>query len=222
MTVSRYSPLMQWLKNLASVLVHPRITMRRILDAPPDRMVWPLVLLATISSFIGDINISEMSKVYSGLDPKMKIIGPLIPVAVILVTGILFYVSGWIAYGLGRAMEGTGTVAAVRSALAWGLAPVVWALLYRIPKMWMKPAVELAQAEIGDFKVAIDAGRLASGCGTVMLFGILDLLVVVGWVVITSHTLAEAHNFSAARGFGIVAAVLVAPIVIALAAFLAF
>lgn len=213
---------MQWLKNLAGVIVHPRTTMRRVLDAPPDRMMVPLVLLATISGVIGDMNISELSKSYRGLDPAKKLLVAASLVASIVVACILFYVFGWIAYALGRAFEGTGTIAAVRSALAWGLAPVVWALLYRIPKMWLKPAVEMAQADVGGFKLAIDTGRLASGCGTVMLFGILDLVVLVGWVVITSWTLAEAHQFSAARGFGIVAAVLVAPIVIALAAFLAF
>ena len=212
---------MQWLKNLVSVLVHPRVTMRRILDAPPDRMVLPLLLLATISGFIGDINIAEMQRLYPTLNPRMKVIGPLIPLAVLLVTAILFYLSAWIAYAIGRAVEGTGTVAAVRSALAWGLAPAVWALLYRIPKMWMKPAVELSQVSVGDMKVALDPGRMAAGCGTVMLFGILDLLVLVGWIAITSNTMAEAHNVSGARGFGIVAALLVTPIVIGVAAFLA-
>ena len=213
---------MQWLKNLAGVMVRPRTTMRRILDAPPDRMILPLVLLAALSGFIGDLNIAEMSKIYSGLSQRLQIIVPLSLAGAIVAACILFYVFGWIAYALGRAIEGTGTIAAVRSALAWGLAPIIWALLYRIPKMWLKPAVEVAQADLGNFKLAIDTGRLASGCGTVMLFGILDLLVVAGWFVITSLTLAEAHNFSTARGFAIVAAVLVAPIVIALAAFLAF
>lgn len=213
---------MQWLKNLAGVIVHPRTTMRSVLDAPPDRMMVPLVLLATMSGVIGDMNIAELTKIFRDLDSTKKILVVASIVASIVVACILFYVFGWIAYGLGRAFAGTGTIPAVRSALAWGLAPVVWALLYRIPKMWLKPAVELAQADVGDFKFAIDTGRLASGCGTVMLFGILDLVVVVGWFAITSLTLAEAHQFSSVRGFGIVAAVLVAPIVIALAAFLAF
>lgn len=212
---------MQWLKNLVSVLVRPRVTMRRILDAPPDRMVLPLLLLAAVSGFIGDVNIAEMQKIYPTLDPRMKLLGPLIPIAMLLVTAILFYLSSWVAYAIGRAMEGTGTVTAVRSALAWGLAPAVWALLYRIPKMWLKPAVELTQVSIGDMKVAFDPSRVAGGCGTVMLFGILDLLVLVGWIAITSNTIAEAHDVSGARGFGIVAALLVTPIVIGVAAFLA-
>lgn len=213
---------MQGLKNLAEVIVHPRTTMRRILDAAPDRMMVPLVLLAAVSGVIGDMNVSELSKIFRDLDPAKKILIAVSLVGSIVVAWILFYVFGWIAYALGRAFEGTGTIAAVRSALAWGLGPVVWALLYRIPKMWLRPAVEMAPVDLGEFNLAIDTGRLASGCGTVMLFGMLDLLVVVGWFAITSFTLAEAHQFSSVRGFGIVAAVLVAPLVIALAAFLAF
>ena len=212
---------MQWLRDLASVVIRPRRTMRRILDAPRDRMVLPLALLAILSGIIGDVHLDQAGQAWRMAEPRLRLFIPLIVAGVIAAMLLVFYVLAWVAYFVGRSLEGTASVKAVRSALAWGLAPSVWALLYRIPAMWFKEPENVRQIRFDDFRFTLGEGVFSSGCGAMLFFGILDLAVIVGWLVITSHTLAEANGFSAPRGFATIAICLLAPVVIAVAAFLA-
>lgn len=212
---------MQWLANLAAVMVRPRRTMRRILDAPRDRMIVPLVLLATVSGLIGDVSIREIQENYGNLDPRMRIILPAAFVGLLILFPLLFYVFGWVAHFIARSLDGTATIKAVRSALAWGMAPAVWALLYRIPAMWINQPAQLKMDKTGGTQLSFDFSRLDSGCGLALLFGLLDLAVTIWWLVASSRTLAEAEGFSAARGFGTLVLCLVAPMVVMIAAFLA-
>lgn len=202
---------MQWLANLASIVVRPRRTMRRILDAPRDRMIVPLVVLAALSGAISDFSMDDAVKAYHQVGPQLRVLAPLGIIAGILAMLLVFYVGAWVAFVIGRALEGTGSIGAVRSALAWGLAPAVWALLYRIPAMWLREG-QPEMLRIGDLEMA-----LGTGCGT----GLLDFIVLAAWFVVTSLALAEAHAFSSARGFGTVALCLLAPIVVVAAAVLA-
>lgn len=195
--------------------------MRRILDAPRDRMVLPLALVAILSGLIGDLHLSQAGEVWRMADPRLRLFIPLIVLGVIAAMVLVFYVFAWVAYFVSRSMEGTASVKGVRSALAWGLAPSVWALLYRIPALWIREPENVREIRFDDFRFAYEGGLLASGCGAMLLFGILDLAVIAGWLVLTSHTLAEANGFSAPRGFAVIALCLLAPIVIGLAALLA-
>lgn len=212
---------MQWMRDLAAVLIRPRLTMRRILDAPRDRMVLPLALLAVVSGLVGDVHLDQAAQAWKMADARLRLFVPLIVLGVLAAMLLVFYLFAWVAYFVGRSLEGTASVKAVRSALAWGLAPSVWALLYRIPAMWIREPENVREIRFDELQFAWDGGLLASGCGTMLLFGMLDLAVLVGWLVISSFTLAEANRFSAPRGFATIVLCLLAPIVIAVAAFLA-
>src|SRR5688572_752374 len=52
--------LVRKMTALASIMIRPRATMRRILDAGRDRMIIPLVLLATVSAILGDVDRSSL------------------------------------------------------------------------------------------------------------------------------------------------------------------
>lgn len=208
---------MIFFRRLAKILIRPRAVMREILDQPRDRMVLPLVLLAILSGYAGDIDRLEMDRVAQGLGQSWPmVIGIFILVTAILVA--LFYGFAWLAALIGRTLfEGTGTAREVRSALAWGGAPVIWALLYRIPMM---TRAEGGKIEL-DQGLRIDPGHLGDGCLFALLFGFLELVMLVWTFIVASQTLGEAHRFSGWRGLGTLVALLVTPVIVIIAAVLA-
>jgi hypothetical protein len=206
-------------RRLARIVIWPRITMREILDGGADRMIVPLVLLACVSSLIGDAK-GNVIAAMGAADLKTWLIVAGVIVAVMILAVLLFYVFAWMAYFAGRFLEGAGEVGAVRSALAWGLAPLVWAIVYRIPAAFFGPG-RLAHMQAGSDAWRIQTGELGGGCVMAALFGVLELGFLVWWLVVASRTLAEGHRFSAWRGFGTLVIVGVTPIIIVLAAVLA-
>jgi hypothetical protein len=205
-------------RRLARIVVWPRTTMREILDDPRGRMILPLVLLASFSGLIGNANQNargSLSRV-----PYAWFIVVAAMLGVMLLTVAFFYLFAWIAYLAGKFLEGRGSHADVRAALAWGLAPLIWALLYRLPATIAGPAVGM-----GQMRADSEAWRLEPGTGSCLIalvFGLLEFTMFVGYVVVSSRTLAEAHRFSAWRGFGTLLIVGITPIVIIIAAVLSF
>jgi hypothetical protein len=205
-------------RRLARIVIWPRITMREILDGG-DRTIVPLVLLACVSSLIGDAK-GNIAAAMSGAGLKTWLIVTGTVVAVIIVGVLLFYLFAWMAYFAGRFLEGAGDAIAVRSAMAWGLAPLVWGLVYRIPRMWFAHG-RMSYMQAGSDAWRIQTSELGGGCVMTALFGLLQLGFTAWWLVVASRTLAEAHRFSAWRGFGTLAILGVTPIIIVLAAVLA-
>lgn len=217
------------MRDLAAVLIHPRETIRRVLDrireTGRDRAVPLLVLGAILAAFAQDFDISGVAEVidenavYSGLFLAALLI------AAMLLFYLLFHAFAWIVMVLGRLLEGKGEIAAVRSALAWGMAPMVWSLLYRVP-LAISLAVSEAGGELSHVRVAdetfrIDPGVFAHGCGLALLIGFLDLVVTVWTLVVSSITLSEASEISAGRAFAVLLLSLVAPVIVLIAAALA-
>ena len=209
---------MIFFRRLAKILVRPRAVMREILDQPRDRMVLPLVLLVILSGYAGDLDRQEMNRVAQGLEQSWPVvIGILLLVTAILVA--LFYGFAWLAAFIGRKLfEGTATTREVRSALAWGGAPAIWALLYRIPVM---TRAEGAKIEL-DQGLRIELGHLGDGCLFALLVGFLELVTMVWTFTVASQTLGEAHRFSGWRGLGTLVAVFAVPVIVLIAAALSF
>jgi len=205
-------------RRLARVVIWPRTTMREILESPRDRALVPLLLLATLAAFAGDMNKSAKKGLAASPYAVLIVICALIVSA--LVMFLAFYLFSWIAYIAGRFLEGQGSQAAVRSALAWGLAPLIWAMLYRIPAALFGPQ-EADFIKAGNAAVRFNPNLIGGGCVFAAILGLLELATFVGYVVVSSRTLAEAHRFSAWRGFGTLVIVGIAPFVIILAAVLA-
>ena len=122
------------LRNLAAVLVRPRATMAAILAAPNQRAVLLLFALAAVSGIFGDFDAPTLQKVVqqSGGAPVGWLIAGITVVVIVLLTALLWFYA-WVPFLVGRLLGGTGEIDGVRAALAWGLAPAIWALLYRVP-----------------------------------------------------------------------------------------
>jgi len=210
----------KFFRRLARIVIRPRTTMREILDGGADRTIVPLVLLACVSSLISDSKGNVVAALRAA-DMKTWLIVIGVIVAVMIVAVLLFYVFAWVAYFAGRFLEGTGDAIAVRSALAWGLAPLVWAIAFRVPAALLRPARAIEPGKIGSGTFSIQTTQLSGGCLMAAVFGLIELGFLVWWLVVASRTLAEGHRFSAWRGFGTLAIVGVTPIIIVLAAVLA-
>lgn len=207
------------LRSLATIMIRPRITIRRILDAGPDRMIIPLVLLVTIATFLGDVDRSSLdalrkAPVHFGL----LVAGICLAVAVAGL--LLFYVFSWIAFGVSRLLEGTATPREIRSAMAWGAAPAIWALLYRLPVVLLWPGWE-SRMRVGSDQLVIKPSLMGMGCVATVIFVALELTMFIWWLVVASNTLGEANRFSTARGFGTIVLTSISPLLITLAAVLA-
>lgn len=209
--------MMTFFRRLVSIAIHPRTTMREILDSPRGRAVLPLVVLATLSGFIANASHNARTGLKTAPMPWLIVAGATIAAALVMV--LLFYLFAWIAHVAGRFLEGQGTYADVRAALAWGLAPIIFALLYRVPVALFGPSQNAGLVRIGE-QVKFTPGQLSGGCLFALLIGVLELGTAVWFAVVASHTLGEAHRFSSWRGFGTLVIVAITPIVIMIAAFL--
>lgn len=216
----RRSPL----ANLARIMVRPRETIRLILDGGRDRMLIPIVLLATISSFIGDIDVSELEFIRT-----RGLVGVLITIGVVIgITALflgLFYLYAWVAYWIGRAFEGKGTPREVRSAAAWGSVPIAWMLIYRIPLLIFLPSattrVQFGNNAIGKDGWSFTAGEFGTTCALALIIAVVEFGFLIWFGIVSSNTIAEAHRFETWRGFVTLLFTAASPAIITIAAVLA-
>ena len=206
--------------DLASIMVRPRATMRRILEGGRDRMVIPIVALFAVSGFLGDLDKGAMEGLGRQQVPFPVLFAGLMLLAVVVML-VMFYLYAWALFGIGRLLEGTGTVREVRSAAAWGLVPAIWALLYRIPVAAFWPDSLPAKTEVRAGQWSFSPGALGMGCLGIVLVVLLEFVVFAWCVTLSSNTLGEAHRFSSWRGLATMVLTLISPGLIALAAFLA-
>jgi hypothetical protein len=213
---------LRFLANLAVVLVRPRTTMARILEAPSHRGVVLLFALAAVSGIFGDFDAPTIEQVLGqsgGAQVAVLVAGVIVLVIVALTA--LFWFYSYVPYFIGRFLGGTGDVGGVRAALAWGLAPSIWALLYRVPAaIWFGPS-SASSVRVRNGAVAFDPGRIADGCGVMLIFALLELGVFVWCAFVMSNTVAEAHRFTAWHGLGTLVISAIAPLVVVLAAVMA-
>jgi hypothetical protein len=208
-------------RNLVFILYAPARTMRGILGNPPDRMVVPLVVLFVVAnnlrrfSWAGlEAALSERPLVVGGMMFAGLVVG-----AIVLVC--LFLAFSWLVVVVGRLFGGTGTGREVRSALAWGLTPVIWSLLYRVPLAFFAPAGARPVNISGPDRQSLDL--LARGhFGLALVITVLELVVFAWCLVITTFTVSEAHHMSPGNALGTLVLSSLAPLVIVAAAVFAF
>jgi hypothetical protein len=197
------------LADLLMIFVHPRRTVRRVVDRGRDPLVLPLVFLAMCSGIASDIYRGDLRRVIeSGVGGTVALI---LLACIVALIGV-FYAGAGLVTGIGRILDGEGKFREVVSALAWGLAPIVWALLYRIPALIYglnrpAPAKVLVQGEGWQ----MGGGLLGPGWESRLALGAADFLVAIAAIVITSITVGEVHRFSALRGLGTLTLSLFAP-----------
>src|SRR5512140_563238 len=123
---------MATLADLVTAVYRPRETMRRVL-AGSDRWAPQVVVLAFLCASVGDPDIRRLSTVLPGLGLSaiaVVLLGLVVSAALWLV---VWFVVSWLATMAGRWLGGLAPAADVRAALAWGMVPVIWSVVYRIP-----------------------------------------------------------------------------------------
>lgn len=208
------------LKDLVTILYRPRQTFRRILDGGRQRWTIGLVVLSVICAAVEDPDIRELSQMLPGLPlhAALAIMALGLVCLAALWVAVLYAVAG-IATIVGRFLDGKGTAADVRAALAWGLVPVVWSLLFRIPLAVYRYGLDLNPRDkaqmLFDF---VEQGGLAA----LLVFVTLQFLMYVWIVFVASNTLAEALGFSSWKGLATLAIAMVLPIVVIAGAAISF
>ena len=209
---------MRFLRRLGSIMVHPRTTMREILDAPRDRTIILLVFLASLSALLGNGNKNARGTLEQVRYQWWVILCAMIVAVLVMV--LLFYFFAWVAYMAGKFLEGTGSHADVRLALAWGLSPIIFALLWRLPARLFGPAPDAGRVISDSGWWRIETSQMSGGCLAALVFGVLELTLFIWYLVVGSRTIAEAHRFSAWRGFATLCIIAITPFVITIAAVL--
>lgn len=205
------------LRDLVSIVVRPRETIRRILDSGRDRWSWGVVALAAICSSYGDPDIRHVSS-FLPLHSLLAIAAlGLIFTAVLWV--LFFYVFAWAVMFAGRWLEGNAAFADVRAAVSWGLAPLIWSIVYRVPlSVFMSRHVIDHGNDIASVGEFIRQG----GCGVVVVILAIQIGVYAWITYVMSACVGEAMHFSSWKGFGAVAIPAALPVIAAIAAAIVF
>ena len=180
------TPMNPWF----SMWLHPRRTIRQIVETNPDRLV---LLLAAVGGIVEAlINASSDSK---GENMSLQAIlltsligGPLMGVIGLWLGGALLrWTGGWIG--------GQADSRRIRATLAWANVPLVWSLLLWIPALLLFGAELFAAAT-----PILDASTMLSGLYMVFSFGIG--IVSIWAFVVFLHALGEVQGFSAWKALG--------------------
>ena len=207
-------------RDLLTILYKPRETLRRILDDPPPRWTVQLVILAFICSSFGDPDIRHLGRELPDLS-----LGPMLALIVVLLVVIAMcwvigvYLIAWLVTLAGRFLDGRGTAADVRTALAWALVPLLITPLYRIPVGVYRSRLTIQTSNL--WQLTID--MLQQGAIAVALVIAAIQIAIDLWIVyLASANVAEAMRFETWKGFSALAIIAAVPLVIAVAATLAF
>lgn len=210
---------------LATILIRPRQTIRSIVTKSRSSLVvLPLVLFATASSVIRDVRWQayRQSPRLAAMMPSAWIICAGLA-GILIAALILFYAFVLLAWGIGRLLGGTADGRAVRLALAWSLAPLIWALLFRIPVTLFQPAMG---ALLHQMHNPVDILRAAAGAMSLyalMSYAVITVLTIavdIWCLVIAGVALSEVNGFSTWRGAATLGFSLLAPVIVVAALFI--
>ena len=173
-----------------SMWLHPRRTIRQIVETNPDRLV---LLLAAVGGIVEALTNASSDSKSDGMSLTAilltsLIVGPLMGILGLWLGGVLLrWTGGWIG--------GQADARRIRATLAWANVPLIWSLLLWIPALLLFGAELFAKAT-----PLIDASALLSGLYLVFSFGIG---VVSLWAfVVFLHALGEVQGFSAWKALG--------------------
>jgi hypothetical protein len=161
-----------------TIWLHPRVTMRRILDENPKQLVLRLAVLGGIAMILnGGRN--------TGFGLAMIFVQFFVTITAGAILGIAYlYVMSFLLRWTGGWIKGKGTFLQIRSAVAWSNVPGIWLLL-----LWL-PTVILTGAG--------GSMGLAVGMAAIIL-GVISFGGAVWSFVIRLKLLGEAQGFSAWR-----------------------
>lgn len=207
------------LSDFLKIVYRPRETMRRILDSGPHRWAIQIILLAFICASVSDVDPHKITEALPSLNLPVVLIIVLLSILLGAAGWVLMlFLFAWIAAPVGRLMGGVAAAADVRAALAWGMVPMIWSVLYRIPLAVYKNRFPVpTDANIREILLQFMSH---GGCSLIVFLIACEIALGLWTLYVASSTLGEAHRFSTAQGFlNLVLAVAVPILVIAAAVF---
>lgn len=174
-------PLNPWF----SMWLHPRRTIRQIVETDPERLVLLLAAVGGIAQALANAESKSNGDKVSLTSVLLisLILGPLMGVfSLWLGSIILRWTGGWIG--------GQADARRVRTALAWANVPQIWSLLLWIPALLLFGAELFTKAT-----PIIEASSLLSAL--YLVFSIGTAVIGVWSFVVFLHSLGEVQGFSA-------------------------
>jgi hypothetical protein len=212
--------------TLATILIRPRQTIRSIVaESRSSLVVLPLVLLATLSSTVRDVRLQayRQSPQLAAMMPSAWTICAGLA-GILIAALIIFYGFAFLAWGIGRLLGGTADRRAVRLALGWSLAPLIWALLYRIPVTLFQPAMGAALIRTQGTLAILRAASHAMSLYALMSYAVITVLTIavdIWSLAIAGVALSEVNGFSTWHGAATLGFSLLAPLIVVAAVFIA-
>jgi len=172
-----------------SMWTQPRATIQQIVEANPKRFVLPLAALVGFSHYLNrcsDKNAGEALE-WPRIILLAGVIGPIF--------GLVFlYIGGWLLRWTGKWVGGNASLQNIRAAIAWSGVPTLWALL-----LWI-PALLLFGQELFTKETPILSAS-SSLSSTFLVYGLIDVVIVIWAFVVFLKCLGQVQGFSAWKAF---------------------
>ncbi len=200
------------LRDLFTILFKPRETMRRILDAS-HRWTIQIVVLACVCAEVSDFDARFVSEFNS--DVKMISVAAVV-IAIVIMTAaswvVILFLLSWIATYVGRLLGGTGSARDVRAAMAWGIVPIVWSVIYRFPlALYQSRFAVQSQERVREILLNFMAH---GGCAMIVVLIALNTIFFLWCLFVAGFGLSEAHHFPTDKGFVSLAITLALPLLV--------
>lgn len=207
------------LRRLAGMLTRPRSTIREVFESDSDAAALMLVVAAAASRFLSDFRWKTVRALVHSEASRVAII-PAIAAVAVIASVALFYCFAWLVWLAGRLFEGRGSPARVRAALAWTFAPVIFALVYRLPLALFGPAKVIPRGVpdnwTGLLFILRDAVLLRQWAPELAL-AVVNLSINLWCFGLAIVAVSEAHRFSTWRSAAAVGFTLLLPLIAAAA-----
>lgn len=179
----------QGTETLMSIWIHPRRTIRDLLDENRDRaLAYLLVFLFGISFTMDQISFSEYGDWYS----LAFLLGISVPIG--LPVGLLMWLLyGGMFWGIGRLLGGTAAWKDVMTAVAWAFIPYTAKLL-----IWLLRALSFGEETFTLFTPNIDNSFPL--LILYFLFLLLDVVLTVWFYAILILIVSETHQLTFWKG----------------------
>jgi len=180
-----------WLAPWFTIWISPRATIRRIVDADPDRFVLGIAWVAGALAAL-DIELSGQQIPGRGalVADWLSSFGPFGLGALAFTLGLvgvaMLYILGGLYRWSGGMLGGTARTVEVRSALAWAQVPAIYVTVFGVIAALAGPAAPLQPGELPSFS----------------LWSLARIVLDLWALAIPLKTLGEVHRFSAWRSFG--------------------
>jgi len=209
-------------RNLVRMVREPSAAMAELVSRPDEKSVIRLLLLAALAALLKDVSFPALAAAAATTGGwRLAGIMAIAVVAVGLLTFACFYAFSFVVTYVGRLFGGQGTWPAIRTGLAWALAPLVWAIVYRLP-MTLVAQPSVPRIHSGPAGPLLDVlGSSHSGWALTLILVVAEIVILLWIVLLSGLGIAEAHRISYWNGLATLVLAASTPIVITIAAVLA-